>query len=317
MNKLTLVDQYSKYLVAIKREDSDVVLCFKKFSDLLDRVAKVQDMKSLVDDLYLDSIYNTILLLRKRSIKPLDCKGYSRWNREDIDKFWKLSEKFCKADSDVERGVHDNTVWNTAFAELWKHTESQPAHVRLYMYLKLSEGLKRYRNDEKYEFFATRREKVKALQTAGTEEEIEEILEEQGNATVQLSESDLEQMASEPVKVTTNKPAPASTVDGWNRWERLTADMWEMVFAIRKLKDKHNIIPDEDIKPAAERILDAFKDEWADKDTLYDKPFDFEGFFEERAYAEVNRLLGIDKAPSAEEANNTLDVMTEKFCENN
>ena len=72
-----------------------------------------------------------------------------------------------------------------------------------------------------------------------------------------------------------------------------------MVFAIRELKEKDNI-PDENLEPAAERILEDYKYKWSDIDTVYGRPFDIASHLEKLVHIELNRLLKKEEQPKKE-----------------
>lgn len=293
ITKTTLVSQYRKYLDALKKEDTDVVQCYDKLTNLFNRY-NGSELSSLATVLETDAIHNTLAQIEKRDIKLYRLSVYGEWSRTAVAECYDVVHQLCKSEREYMDGLHDHTDYSKVFMRYWKLTSAQPVHVRLYMYLALRAQWKKYHKDEKAEFFGTERERVKRLMQAKTDEEIDRIL------TVQPSEEELTREAEAPA---TNEKT-LNTQNWWRLWEEYTNDAYALVTSIRENAEGKS---DEELQTAADQLVKTLEEKWKDVHTYKDKEWNPAEEFQMYAQNEVNRLVGLIETPTQDEAEEAIE----------
>lgn len=301
MTKTTLVDQYRKYLATLKKEDTDVVQCYSKLTDLFNRY-NGSELSSLTTVLEVDAIHHTLVQVERRDIKLYRLSEYGEWSRTAVAECYDVIHQLCKAEKEYMDGLHDQTNYSRAFMRYWKLTSAQPVHVRLYMYLVLRGQWKKWKKDEKAEFFGTERERVKRLMQAKTDEEIDRIL------TVQPSEEELTREAEAPA--TSQKTL--NTQNWWKLWEEFTNDAYTLVTSIRQNAEGKS---DEELQTAADQLVCVLQEKWKDVHTYKDEGWNPAEAFSRFAEGEVGilQLLKLKETPQ-DEAEKAIESLTSEYC---
>lgn len=296
ITKTTLVSQYRKYLETLKKEDTDVVQCYSKLTDLFNRY-NGSELSSLTTVLEVDAIHNTLVQVENRDIKLYRLSVYGEWSRTAVAECYDVIHQLCKAEREYMDGLHDQTNYSRMFLRYWKLTSAQPVHVRLYMYLSLRAQWKKWKKDEKAEFFGTERERVKRLMQAKTDEEIDRIL------TVQPSEEELVREAEAPA---TNDKTLSTTQNWWKLWVEFTNDAYTLVTSIRQNAEGKSV---EELQTAADQLVGILQERWKDVHAYKDKEWNPAEEFQRYAQNEVNRLVGLIETPTQDEAEKAIESL--------
>ena len=169
ITKLTLVQQYSKYLDAISKDNGkQIPTYFKKFTSFLRKNCEDKELQVLLE---LDSIGKTLVQVKKKDIRLKELA--ENWSRTSIEEFYRI----LKILNQLVRSDEGNTdTYRVNFGKLVAllNKQKDPC-VILYMYLCHSnsiDGERLYTNKDD-------REMVRRLMGASTEEEIDNLLQVQ------------------------------------------------------------------------------------------------------------------------------------------
>lgn len=181
ISKKTLVQQYEKYMDAIKQDDgNNLVLNFSKFTAWLS--SKCEDSK-LWNALELACINNALVQIKKKNIM-LKYIAWN-WNHDAVQEFYRLLKLIKSVPYEV-----NEEQYMVNEARLFKLIDDQedPA-LQLFLYLK------HYEKPDGKRLYESSKDVVEKLLVAASDEEIDEILNpEEKQAEMAIPHTDSEEL---------------------------------------------------------------------------------------------------------------------------